>query len=369
MAEEKSPSGRVVLGRILTGTAIGLGLAAALYTGAWFVSANMLAGEVTHWIEARRAEGFTIRTGAVEKAGFPAHVAVRVTDLDLAAPAQRGRWTWQTPAVEVSASPLRLDHLTINLSGTHRIAGPWLESPSLQFTAAKANLGLTFKDGVTDEAQLNVENGDGSWGDTDAHLHVDKAGIRVSLNPAAAPPPQPASGTAGPLPSVSSRLALKIENLTVPGALPAPLTNTLTEIAFNAEVIGPVTDGPLPKLLAAWSNAGGAINVKDFTLDWAPLGISGEGSLALDQDLQPMGAFTTRLRGFTDGLDIMVREHRMGKQEAAVAKAMLGLMSKPGPGGQAEISIPLTVQDRMASAGPLKLFELPRVNWPQGAPP
>ena len=163
--------------------------------------------------------------------------------------------------------------------------------------------------------------------------------------------------------------SVKIEDLAVPGKLPAPLTNTLHEVAFNAAVVGAVGDGALPKLLTAWSTAGGALDLKDVTVDWPPVAVSGEGSLALDQNLQPMGAFTTRVAGFTDVLDVMVREQRMTKDEAAVAKAMLGLMAKPGAGGRAEISVPLTVQDRMLSTGPLKLFELPRVEWPQSPPP
>lgn len=356
-------------GQILTGIGVGLAVAAALYAGAWYVSANMLRTGVEKWLDARRAEGFTVKTGALATAGFPSRIAVRIPDVDFAAPRARGRWTWRTPAVEVNASPLRLDHIDINLTGSHHLTGPWIEAPALELTATKAGLALTVKDGQLTEAQLNLEDGAGGWNAAESRVHMDKAGVLMSLAPEA-PPPAPASGKAGgPLPAVTARLAVKIDNLTIPGQMPAPLTNTVGEIAFNAEVVGPVGDGALPKLLAAWSNAGGAVNVKDFSLQWAPLGFSGEGSIALDQDLQPMGAFTTRLAGFTDGLDIMVREHRMAKNEAAVAKGMLGLMAKPGANGQAEISVPLTVQDRILSAGPLKLFEVPRVDWPGGAPP
>lgn len=349
--------------------ALGFGIAAALYGGAWLVSAHLLRTGVERWLEARRGDGFTVHTGALATAGFPARVAVRVPEVDFAAPPARGRWTWRTPGVEVTVSPLRLDHIVLDLAGAHQLAGPWLESPSLQFTAAKAALTLDLKDGAVDEAQVTVEGGDGAWG-ADSLMHVDKAGVRVDLHPDAPPPAPPASGKAGDtLPKISSRLTVKIENLTVPGALPPPLSNTLREIAFNAAVVGPVGDGPLPKLLAAWSAAGGAIDVKDVTLDWSPMTISGEGSLALDQELQPMGAFTSRVAGFTDVLDIMVREHRMADGEAAVAKAMLGLMAKPGPGGRAEINVPLTVQERTLSAGPLKLFQLPRIDWPRAPPP
>lgn len=363
MAEQKSSR------PLFVGLVAGLGIAAALYGGAWYASARLLRGEVEHWLEARRAEGYTVRTSAITTAGFPSRVAVRLTDVDFAAPPARGRWTWRTPAVDVTVSPLHLDHIAIDLSGAHQLTGPWLESPALQFTAAKASLALDLKDGVLDEAQLTLEDGSGTWG-TASRLHMDKAGVRVALHPDTPPPTAPASGkTGGALPMVSARLALRIENLTVPGALPQPLTNTLREIAFNADVVGPVGDGALPKLLAAWSTAGGAIDLKDVTLDWPPVALSGEGSLALDQNLQPMGAFTARVAGFTDGLDIMVREQRMSRDEAAVAKAMLGLMAKPGPGGRAEISVPLTVQDRQLSAGPLKLFEVPQIDWPRSPPP
>ena len=364
MAEQKSPRS------LVSGIVLGLAIAAVLYGGVWYASARLLRGEVERWLEARRAEGFAIRTGAILTAGFPSRIAIRVTDLDFAAPPARGRWTWRTPAVEVTASPLRLGHIAIDLAGAHQIAGPWLESAPVQLTATKAALTLDLKDGALDEAQLTLEDGTGVWNGADSRLHADKAGVRVSLHPDAPPPVAPASEkNGGALPVISTRLAVKIENLTVPGDLPQPLSNTLRELAFNAELVGPVGDGALPKLLATWSDAGGAINLKDVTLDWPPVVLSGEGSIALDQNLQPMGAFTARMAGFTDALDIMVREQRMRPDEAAVAKAMLGLMAKPGPGGRAEIGMPLTVQDRQLSSGPLKLFELPRIDWPRAPPP
>ncbi|MHB1205051.1 MAG: DUF2125 domain-containing protein [Rhodospirillaceae bacterium] len=363
MAERKSSA--------LLATGIGVGIAAAIYTVVWFVSAHLLQGEVERWLAARRTEDFTIRTGTLASTGFPFRVAVRVPDLDLAAPPQKGKWTWQTPAVEVSASPAHLSRLTIDLSGTHSIASPWLESPPLRFTAAEGRLTIDLDgDGQVTATQLNIGNGDGSWNSDHSRLHVDKAAVRISLNPPAEVPAAPASGpVAGPMPAVSSRLDVNIENLTVPGSLPAPLSTTLKQVTFTADVVGPVGSGTLPKILDAWNNAGGAVNLKDFTLDWPPLAIAGEGSIALDQNLQPMGAFTTRVRGFAAGIDIMVEQHRMDRKEAALAKGVLGMMSKPSTGGETEISVPLTVQDRMLSAGPVKLFEIPHVTWPGGAPP
>ena len=356
---------------ILLATGVGVGIAAALYVIAWFVSAHLLQGEVERWLADRRTEGFTIRTGALGSAGFPFRLAVRIPDLDLTAPPQKGKWTWQTPAVEIGASPAHLSHLTVDLSGTHNLSSPWLESPPLRFTVGKGRLALDIDgNGQIIAIQLNLENGDGSWNADQSRLHLDKARLRLSLNPPAKAPAAPASGAVtGPMPMVSSRLDATIENLTLPGVLPAPLSATVKDIAFTADVVGPLGDGTLPKILDDWQSAGGAVNLKDFTLDWPPLAIAGEGSIALDQDLQPMGAFTTRVRGFAAGLDIMVEQHRMDRKEAALAKGVLGMMSRPAAGGETEISVPLTVQDRMLSAGPLKLFEIPRVNWPLGAPP
>lgn len=364
MAEQKSSRA------VFSGVVVGLAIAGVLYGGAWYASARLLRGEVEHWLEARRAEGYEIRTAAVSTTGFPSHIAVRLTDVDFAAPKARGRWAWRTPKVDVTASPLHLGHVVVDLAGTHQVSGPWLESTPVQITAAKAALVLDLKDGALDEAQLTVDDTEGAWNGAASRLHIGKAGVRVALHPEAQPPAAPASGkTDAHLPAVTARVAVRIEDLTVPGKLPAPLKNTLHEIAFNAAVVGAVGDGPLPKLLGTWSNDGGAIDLKDLTLDWPPVAVSGEGSIALDQNLQPMGAFTTRVTGFTDGLDIMVGEQRMTKDEAAVAKAMLGLMAKPGRDGRAEISLPLTVQDRVLSTGPLKLFVLPRVDWPHAPPP
>jgi hypothetical protein len=117
--------------------------------------------------------------------------------------------------------------------------------------------------------------------------------------------------------------------------------------------------------LSAWRDAGGALDVKEFDLDWPPIAVSGNGTLALDNGLQPMGAFTLKFRGFFEALDGLAAEGMVTRDQAGTARLVLGLLAKrPPEGGPPELTAPFTAQDRQLAVGPLKLMEIPAVTWP-----
>ena len=116
--------------------------------------------------------------------------------------------------------------------------------------------------------------------------------------------------------------------------------------------------------IRAWSNDGGAIDVQSLDLVHGVLGLNGEGTLALDNDLQPIGAFTARIAGFQAAIDQLVAAGMVRPDDGKLAKVVLGVMAKvPKGGGPLQISLPLTLQDRKLSVGPLPLVRLPMINW------
>src|SRR6185312_14842416 len=115
--------------------------------------------------------------------------------------------------------------------------------------------------------------------------------------------------------------------------------------------------------------AGGAFDVKDFSLDWPPLSVAGNGTVALDEHLQPEGAFSTRIGGYSEAIDALVAQNDLDARGGALAKGVLGLLSKNSTNGGREIQVSVTVQDQRLSVGPLQLLTLPAVSWPIAAVP
>jgi hypothetical protein len=130
-------------------------------------------------------------------------------------------------------------------------------------------------------------------------------------------------------------------------------------------------NGPLPAApditagAEAWRDGGGSLDVSGFTLGWGPLGVTGTATLALDDQLQPMGSGNAKLVGFADTLDKLAAGGMLSKSAATAAKAVLTLMA-----GAAEsdtptsVDVPLTLQYRTLSMRQVPLVRFQELDWP-----
>ena len=85
----------------------------------------------------------------------------------------------------------------------------------------------------------------------------------------------------------------------------------IDDLAFGVTVKGAVPDGPLVQAIAAWRDAGGTIELDRLQLNWGGLGATATGTMALDQDLQPIGAFSGGIEGFGAILSALVEAGRL----------------------------------------------------------
>lgn len=116
--------------------------------------------------------------------------------------------------------------------------------------------------------------------------------------------------------------------------------------------------------IARWRDAGGTLDLNDFVLMWGPLRIAGSGTLAADGALQPVGALSARISGLDRLLDLLERAGQIRPQQAAIARIALAVLTRaPADGGPAEARVPVTIQDRQLSIGPIPLLRLPAIAW------
>ena len=101
-------------------------------------------------------------------------------------------------------------------------------------------------------------------------------------------------------------------------------------------------------------------------LDWPPLDIEGDGTLSLDRQMRPLGAFTADIVGYRDTIETFEKLGRLTRNQATIAATALDAMATTDEAGNKRLSVPLTMQDGRLYVGPILLGDLPPA-LPEGA--
>ncbi|TAK99547.1 MAG: DUF2125 domain-containing protein [Rhodospirillaceae bacterium] len=359
----RPPTWRPPTWRPKTGDLLGGGMAlVVLYALAWLATAQILNRQVTQWIQIQRDNGLAISIGATVTGGFPGPVRVAARDVLVVAPITDGGWTWRTAKVRVVAWPLNFWHLTVDLSGRQGISGV-VTPPGIPVWIAATGAALKLdldSAGRLRTATLSTTGVSAAVAELPPVLRLQNGSISTTLiDPA---PPSP--GAPSPTLPVTSRITVDLSGLALPSSFPPPLDQPITHASATVEITGKIVTGVLPQVLNAWRADGGTVEVRAAALDWPPLHMAGSGTLALDDQLQPMGAFSLHFQGGGETLDALAKGGWIGDGEAGVAKLGLALMSQPGADGVTpELNVPLTLQDRRLTAGPATLMTMPEIVW------
>jgi hypothetical protein len=189
-------------------------------------------------------------------------------------------------------------------------------------------------------------------------LAVGRADVGVRDEPAAADPLAP-----------SAAFRIDAGDVAVPAFLGLPLGDRVGTLGLSGEVLGRLPSGPAAEALARWRDAGGTVEVERLEVDHGPLSLNASGTVALDAALQPVGAFTARIRGFVETVELLRKKGVVRGRDAVTAQLILGaLAKKPDDGGPAILSLPLSVQDRRLYVGPVAITRIPPVRWDRVLP-
>jgi hypothetical protein len=323
---------------------------AVVYSVSWLGTAFFLKHQAAAWIALQQTNGLTIQSEPLDIGGFPGriHVAARAVS------ATSSGWAWRADKVRLKAWPLGLWRFTIDVSGRQSLMDEvpaWLTADTMEM-ALRLDLNGRLREAVLTAAGVN------------AGLLEGQSLSRLQSGTVALDLLKPEAPTAdSPTLPVTSRIAVDLKGLALPLPLPSPLDQPIERAAATVEITGPVMDGPLPQVLEAWRSGGGTVEVREAVLSWPPLHMSGNGTVALDNTLQPEGAFSLKFQGGVETLDAFAAGGVMARDEAEIAKMGLTLLSRRSVDGAPEINVPLTLQDRRLSAGPVTLMTLPEIAW------
>lgn len=323
-----------------------LALVAVGYAGYWYWLADRIDKGIDAWIAAEQGAGRTVDIRARRITGFPAtmHFAFEGVLFDDPVHARR----LHVPALEGRMSPFELGRIDGSFTGPLAVDLGYGPAPGRYNLAAKGN-GLRVE--PTDNGTLTVtlDGVEVAGPPPLSHASAAKLAIRV------------ARGTA----PVNGAVGIDADTLVLPRALATPLGDTLRYLKAEIEFKdAPPPDALTSAALEAWRSAGGDMEIRSLAFGHGDADVTANGTLALDEQLQPLAAFTAKVSGFKETLDALVIAGVVEPKDAGLAKMVLGfLASKPKNGGKPELGAAVSIQDRVLSVGPVNLLRLPPIKW------
>lgn len=315
-----------------------------LWSFAWYAMSAWTKAEITGWVDAQRGLGAVVDYASMEMAGFPTRITLTMSDPSYEGPAFGTTVKWKSDILTVNARPWTPWKLHLDVPGTHDV---FLANDTLRFTGtaegfeADVVLGPVWPKNLDLRVQGLAMNGS-------APLSIQRLRLQATHDPNTQ-----AGGTG---------LSLDItgDNLVLPGILPKPLGNDVQNLDVAARVTGAVIPGALRERLSEWRDGGGAIEFERLKFRSGPLAIAAGGTATLDKNFQPRGAFTAKIEGLFQVMEILRARGTMRARDAVKATmALSALSTRPKNGGTPSINLSVTVQDGELSLGPLKVMKMP----------
>lgn len=332
--------------------AVGIGAVVGLYAVYWFVAAMQLRSGLESWATELRRDGFTVEYRGPALTGFPFAVRALLEAPAVAGPTGSRAWRWRAAAATVEIVPWNFSRLTARAPGRHEFH---FKDQAREFafdgTAVALSAALEFSAARLVHADVEGK-GIAASGGTAAGARIERLSARFAV------PQAPGSDHTAPTLGFNAVL----ESARLPDRIEAALGRDIAGLALKGQVLGAIGAGPPEKALAAWRDAGGTVKLDRVETAYGPLVVKGEGTLALDGAMQPIGAFTARITGLFDTVDRLRDQGLVRGRDAVTAKVVLGAFMRKDAGGPT-LNIAVTVQDRKVFVGPVALIGLPELRW------
>lgn len=330
--------------------AAALALLIGLWCAGWFYAAQQARARIAAWMAAQQAAGNIVTYDTLEIGGFPFRVVVEIAGPAYGTPTYR----WQATALALAFQPWNLHRFGFRTAGAQRLdvaTGSKIETVHL--TMEQAN-GAGAVDSAGNMAAFESEFRALSVSVEQGPAYAF-ANLRVEGRVPANPIPKP-DGTSLELAFAADQIALPADQ----AILGPQIEKVAGTIAFN----GRLPAQPLIPALIAWRDAGGTIDFARASLRWGALSIDGDGTVALDNALQPLAASSLQISGFEETLDRLAATGAVRPDIAGATKFALGLIAKsPAGGGPPVASVPVSIQNQQVFVGPIVVSQLRPIRW------
>lgn len=347
-------------------TVVGMAIAV---TAAWFVFVNQTQRAIDQWADTQRDNGAEVTWQSLEFTGYPLRVIAQLSDPQLTVRQPNRVATWKPPLLTFKFSPTAPHAIDFASPGTHNIhIASGDKTWSAVVDAESLNGQALFPAG--DYRRLERLTGRFAGMSVATSDSVEPVTIGGGNFEARRRVAVPADPQAVHPQGASFELNLALREIRLPeDFLRANALVTLDPLisAFSAELLvnGELQNGAVDiESLTAWRDGGGTIEFTSIELQWGPVQIAAHGTLALDDDLQPVGSFATQIAGLEHLITAMETGGVLSPSDAAIARITLSILSRGSADGSSNhAEIPITLQERILRLGPIPLVEFPPIVW------
>ena len=317
-----------------------------LWTAYWCGVSHILRDSVRERITELNQHGVEFNYGNLNVYGYPFWFEIRLENPSVMLKRNKN-WKWRLPIVVAKLRPWQRSKILLDLSGKHKFNG------SRNFGVFARKLGAVVhvgKQGIL-STSFDAEGIKAKISEMRV-LSVEK--VTLKLN---------STRDNGVQCAYTLCIHFKMNSLKVPAAWAFPLGNVVSNFRLSAHLEGTVN--PLNDLdgMTLWRESGGVLELNTLDISHAALKVYGNGTFALDPDLQPIGSLALRLKGGLEAADSLIRRKLINKRQAMAIKLMLAALTTREAGQAAHIKLPLTLQDRELTVGSFSLFKVPRIDW------
>jgi hypothetical protein len=324
---------------------------------AWQFAVRQLRSGLAGWVAARRAAGWSVSSTPPQAGGWPLAATLTLDDVGLRGgmPDIPDGMAWRAEHVVLRLGLFHPLVLRIEAGGAQHLRVA--DAPDIAYTAGDLHLLVPLQADPTAQAidlrgeALRVSIPVAGANDS---LTLDRLEVDAVLHADA------------PQGKAAVSMAIKAGGIGLPGRLTWPLGPRIASVVLDGVLNGPLPAATGLKAAAtAWRDDGGSVAVQHVETRWGPLGLTATATLALDPELQPMGAGTAQVTGYAETLDALARNGLMSRSAATTAKAVLSLLANaPDDGSPSEVEVPLSLQYRTLSMRQVPLVRLPELDWP-----
>jgi hypothetical protein len=367
---------------VVAGIAVLLLAGEALY---WRIAADRLRTGYQAWMAAQVADGWQVGSGPLSIGGWPLAATLKVPNLTLrhAGPTIPGDLNIASAGLTLSVSLFSPADLHLLLTGpVHVRAGDLPDvivtgeetvvTVPLQQSGPSQQSGTPQQPGPSPQSGTPQQLGPSQLGPSS--LAVRANGLRLEaatgawhvtiglLNAQAEFPAAATTGQSQP----AARFSLSSEAIALPAGIKWPLGTNISSLSADGTLNGRLPDArDITQWAEAWRDGGGSLEITHLAMGWGPLGLTSSATLALDEQLQPMGSGNGRIVGYAETLDRLAAAGVLTKSAATAAKAILSLMAGTSDADEpSSVDVPLTLQYRTLSMRQVPLVRLPEVDWP-----
>jgi hypothetical protein len=331
----------------------------------WRLAVNQLRSGFDTWVMTAHAAGWAVRHGKVSAGGWPDSATLRVENLTVTTSGSFGGglivgaprlddMEWGSDTVLLRSGLTQPDTLEVIPSGLHPLR--FNTGPPIPISADHMRLRLVLR---SHKPPRTVEmDADGLAASVPKFGQVTVGHLSVHADP------RPDAERD----QVAITFSMSVQPVILPDSVHWSLGNEIGEIAVEGVLNGhlPLTGQGAAARAISWRDEGGSLELHRLLIEWGRAKLDATATMALDEDLQPMGAGTGKISGYGTVLDMLMENGTLTRSAATAAKAVLSLLAgTPGDDQTEEVEVPLTLQFRTLSVRQVPLLRLPELDWPE----